>query len=108
MPLVLLRFTTRVVTCFSTSPPLLLSTSFVDEAFWKMGNLESKGEGEGEIGRGREGQTRKKERKKERRRPRPSLSPALSLLIIIPTGTFYYYNLINNKYNKNASFLSSQ
>ena len=69
MPLVLLRFTTRVVTCFSTSPPLHLSTSFVDEAFWKMGNLESnKGEGEGEIGRGREGKgkpERKKERKKE-------------------------------------------
>ena len=65
MPLVLLRFTTRVVTCFSTSPPLHLSTSFVDEAFWKMGNLESKGEGEGEIGRGREGQTRKKEERKK-------------------------------------------
>ena len=66
MPLVLLRFTTRVVTCFSTPPPLHLSTSFVDEAFWKMGNLESKGEGE--IGRGREGKgkpERKKERKKE-------------------------------------------
>ena len=63
MPLVLLRFTTRVVTCFSTSPPLHLSTSFVDEAFWKMGNLESKGEGE--IGRGREGQTRKKEERKK-------------------------------------------
>ena len=86
MPLVLLRFTTRVVTCFSTPPPLHLSTSFVDEAFWKMGNLESKGEGE--IGRGREGKG-KPERKKERKKKATPLSLSRSL-----PSNYYTYRYV--------------